>query len=323
MLGSWLGWKEDIEERLKRGNKAWWRTKKKLQGAKFSKRMQAKVVEASVESSLLFDCQVRTWQTGEINRLQKQVDRAYRYIWRRGNEPPLMQMQREGKNMADIRAELKVKSLRWKVEKRVLERIGHVMRMEDDRMTKGLVLGWMEDLEKWKRKPGKTRKTVNYWKRIMKEAGLDYTQVGELTKDRKRWKSLVSERMKHLAEYEKSKGNKWTGQWMERNKKKEAPSELVCEECGKECRSKGGLTIHKKRMHNISKLKKSFDCSKCGKSFPQEANLLNHKKFSGECSGELVRARKYTAKRKECPHCGKEMAATNVSRHIKEACKGR
>ena len=49
--------------------------------------------------------------------------------------------------MADVRKELKVKSIRWKIEKRVLERLGHVMRMEDGRMTKAVVLGWMEDLE--------------------------------------------------------------------------------------------------------------------------------------------------------------------------------
>ena len=70
--------------------------------------------------------------------------------------------------MADIRAELKI--IRWKVEKRVLERIGHVMRMDDERMTKAMVLGWMEDLEKWEKKPGKTRKTVLYWKKILKGA---------------------------------------------------------------------------------------------------------------------------------------------------------
>ena len=321
MLGSWMGWKEDVEERLKRGNKAWWKTKNRLRGAKFSKRLQARVVEASVESSLLFDSQARVWNTGEINRLQKQVDRAYRYVWSRGNEPPLMQMQREKRNMADVRKELKVKSLRWKIEKRALERLGHVMRMDNGRMTKALVLGWMEDLEKWGKK-GRVRKTVNYWKKLVREAGWDYTQIGKLTADRKQWKRMVGERMKHLDEYEKSKGNKWSGPWIQRNKIMETPTSLVCEDCGKECRSKGGLTNHRKRMHNVSKLKKSFECKKCSSSFPQEANLLNHLKFNGECRQEEVRAKKYVAKKKECPYCRKEMAATNISRHIREACKG-
>ena len=46
-------------------------------------------------------------------------------------------------------------------------------------------------------------------------------------------------------------------------------------------------------------------------------------KFGAECTQEVVKARKYVAKRKECPYCGKEMAATNVFRHINEACQGR
>ena len=71
----------------------------------------------------------------------------------------MMQMEREGKNMADVRRELGVKTVRWKIEKRVLERIGHVMRMGDDRMTKAAVLGWMSELEKWKKTKGRKRKT--------------------------------------------------------------------------------------------------------------------------------------------------------------------
>ena len=110
--------------------------------------------------------------------------------------------------------------------------------------------------------------------------------------------------------------DEWTGGWLERNKKVEVPVRFICEDCGKECRSKGVLTIHRKRMHKVSKLEQTFSCKKCGKPFQQEANLLNHRKFAQECSGEIVRAKKYVAKRKECPHCGKKMAATNISRHI-------
>ena len=77
------------------------------------------------------------------------MDGCYRFVWSRRTGPPLMQMEREGKNMADVRRELGVKSLRWKIEKRVLERIGHVMRMSDDRMTKAVVLGWIKELENW------------------------------------------------------------------------------------------------------------------------------------------------------------------------------
>ena len=88
------------------------------------------------------------------------MDRKYRYIWSRKNKPPLIQMQEEHKNMQDIRNVLKVKSIRWKVEKRCLERIGHVMRMEDERMVKAAVLGWMEDLEGVPKMKGRKRKIL-------------------------------------------------------------------------------------------------------------------------------------------------------------------
>ena len=66
-----------------------------------------------------------------IQKMQKLLDRAYRYVWSDKKGPPLMQMQREGKKMFDVKRELGVHSLRWNIEKRILERIGHVMRMKD------------------------------------------------------------------------------------------------------------------------------------------------------------------------------------------------
>ena len=94
--------------------------------------------------------------------------------------PPLIQMQREGKNMYDVRRELGVHSIRWKIEKRTMERIGHVMRMEDGRLVKSMVLGWIEQLERWERVPGGRRKTVLYWKKLLREAAFDYTRIGML-----------------------------------------------------------------------------------------------------------------------------------------------
>ncbi len=110
-----------------------------------SKKIQARVVEVGVESGLLFDCQVRVWQLREMKRLQVFMDRCYLHVWSRRTGLPLMQMEREGKNMADVRRELGVRSVRWKIEKRVLERIGHVMRMSGERMTKAVVLGWLKE----------------------------------------------------------------------------------------------------------------------------------------------------------------------------------
>ena len=109
-------------------------------------------------------------------------------------------------------------------------------------------------------------------------------------------------------------------------------------------------------MHEVSALKKSFQCSRCKEIFSQEANLKNHEKAcSGAigaanhkrkcniCSREIgkksyakhrrecavangvvdtsppgPRARVYVGRRKNCPNCDRELAATNMSRHLKK-----
>ena len=135
---------------------------------------------------------------------------------------------------------------------------------------------------------------------------------------------MVKERMDHLAKYEKSKGKNWSGEVVERNTKVEQETVFVCDVCAKVCRSKAGLTNHKRRMHEVSALKKVFECGKCGKSFSQEANLRNHKKHSAECREcSPQQARKYKGERGPCPECGKDMAKTNISRHQKESCPRR
>ena len=54
----------------------------------------------------------------------------------------------------------------------MLERIGHEFRMRNERLTKAVVLGWLEELERWERevkeenrKKREDRKIL-YWKRI-------------------------------------------------------------------------------------------------------------------------------------------------------------
>ena len=203
VLGSYLSSKEDIKQRIKRANYAWFKVKHQLRGSKMTKKMQARVVQAVCESTLLFDVQVRVWELREIKKLQSCMDKMYRNIWSSKTKPPLVQMQEEHKNMQDVRNSLGVKSIRSKVEKRVLERIGHVMRLEDDSIVKISALGWLSDLEDFAKMRGKKKKTVLYWKRLLKEAGLDYTKINQLTKDRKAWKSIVRERVKHIQEWER------------------------------------------------------------------------------------------------------------------------
>ena len=60
-------------------------------------------------------------------------------------------------------------------------------------MTKAVVLGWMEDLEEYDKVPGKKRKTILYWKRLLREGNIDWTEIGQLTSNRKILKATVQE----------------------------------------------------------------------------------------------------------------------------------
>ena len=316
MLGVWLGEEEDVKQRLKRAGAAWVKVRNQLRGSKLPKKTKAQIIECCVESTLLFDCAVRTWRKSEIKRLQSCMDKKYRQIWSRGTGPPLMQMQAEHKNMFDVRRELNVKSVRYKIEKRVLERIGHVMRMDDERMVKAAVLGWLEDLESLPKLPGKKRKTQLYWKQLLREAQIDPTDIGQLTKDRNEWKTLVSKRMRHIAEWEKCGCHRVDRERGPRTSPvPPPPPDFKCdfEDCDKICFNKAGLTIHKRKMHQISSVKVVFSCQGCGSRFVQEANLKNHLKA---CSN----TRASDPNKRKCDVCGREINKKSFARHRRIVC---
>ena len=117
MLGYYMGLEEDNKQRRKRARMAWTKVRKRLKGTKLSKKMQAGIIEACVESTLLFDCQTRSWYKGEIKKLQSQMDKMYRWVWSKKIKPPLIQMQGEHVNMQDIRNDLNIKSIRHRAHK--------------------------------------------------------------------------------------------------------------------------------------------------------------------------------------------------------------
>ena len=356
ILGSYLGPLEDGKQRLKRAGATWAKVKSRLKGSRLSKKTQARVVEATVESTLLFDAHARTWQVTELKKLQSCVDKMYRHVWSRKTKPPLRQMEEEGKNMQDLRNELGLKSVRLKVEKRCLERIGHVMRMEDDRIVKAAVLGWMEDLEGVQKMKGKKRKTVLYWKQLVKEAGIDKTKIGKETSNRKEWKMTVKERIKHLEKWERRGGKRSQEERGVRNQLRQQEDELKCDECDKICKSKAGLVNHIRTKHNISSQKVMHKCNLCEQIFPYKSNLTNHQticvglfnedpnmKRCDKCmklytSGNFARHRRTCGRDREereaapprrlkgeranCSLCNTSQSKSNMSRHQKsEACR--
>ena len=260
----------------------WAKVKRWLKGSRLSKKWQARVVEAYVESSLLYNCQVRVWQKSETKRLQKWVDKCYRYVWSDRNGQPLRQMQERHLNMQDVRTSLNIRSIEWKIEKRVLERIGNIFRMENDKLVKIAVLGWMKELEGLDKRPGKKRKTVLYWKQVLSNAGIDWTDIERICAQRSDWRRAINQRMSHLDEWERQKGHRyeWAPGVVPLNRNVRAPRGLVCEYegCGKVCKSKAGLVAHQRRIHRPAEERVQFFCSKCNKLCETAGAKVNHER---------------------------------------------
>ena len=170
----------------------------------------------------------------------------------------------------------------------------------------------MEELESEVKVPGKKRKTVLYWKGILKQAGLDYTRIDMLTKDRKEWKAIVNERMRHLEKWERRRGKKVLEESGNRDVVIEEEVGFICEVCRKVCKNKAGLTVHRRRMHGRSDQKVTFKCDICALEFIYAANLRNHKR---SCTG----VPNIDPDLRVCGKCGKSFSKSNIARH-KRSC---
>ena len=213
-----------------------WKTKKRLKGSTLPKRLQARVVEACVESTMLFDCQTRPWRERDIKQLQKIADKGYTYIWRHKNGGPTkIQMEQRRTNLYGVRRELGVHTIRQKIEKRSLERMGHVFRMPNNRITKKITLGWYatEDVELPFRN---YQTTLGYWRKLVREMGLETHNIDQWTDDRSKWKGKVSTRMNELDEWENQMADshrnaRTTGPKDRKNRSQQTDLKCQWEEC--------------------------------------------------------------------------------------------
>ena len=301
MLGVFIGRGVDVEERLKRMRKSSFILRKRIKNSKLSKRHQAKIVELCVESSGLFNCSIRPWHVAEIRKLQRYIDKLYRYIWSNKKKQPLREMQEKGVNMFQVRKTLGVGSLELKIEKRTLERLGHVLRMKNDRVVKQITLGWSVILEN-QRKHRQT--TIDYYRKTIERAGLDYECIEDLVMDRNKWRNIVRKREKEINQWEHQMAEKRSTR-RERDKKKE--DSKVCRECGKWFETTKGMKIHYGRMHKANREERD-NCSKCGEEFKDRATKTNHER---ECEGK---------ERGRCPVCNQLRSIANMARH-KRRCR--
>ena len=132
--------------------------RKRFMKCELSKKTQAKVVETCVESTILFNFALRPFSQSETKRIQSWIDKRYRYIWS-NKEELLKQMERSHMNMQDVRNELDVMTIRSKIEKSHLIRIGHIARMSDERLVKQTTMCWIRRMEMGK-KPRKRKMTM-------------------------------------------------------------------------------------------------------------------------------------------------------------------
>ena len=145
----------------------------------------------------------------------------------------------------------------------------------------------------------------------MKEAGWDWTNVERLANDRKGWKRMVGDRMKHLYKWECQHGHEYA--WAEgeerlrRSERVEWDLECKYDGCVMACRHRAALTVHQKRLHRAAEERKRFKCGTCEKVLETEGARMNHERA---CMGERVRE----DGRIEC-WCGRVVSRANVSRH--------
>ena len=118
-------------------------------------------------------------------------------------------------------------------------------------------------------------------KRLLSEAGVDWTDIERLSGDRAGWRKIVKNRMEYLGVWEEQKGHMY--EWGEREEALErnegrAQEDFRCryESCDKVCRSKGGLVAHERRMHRAAEERVSFECGRCGGMFETSGAKVNH-----------------------------------------------
>ena len=220
--------------------------------------------------------------------MQTFVDKKYRYIWSEINGEPLKQLLEQGIIMADIRKTLEVSTIRSKIEKSHLMRMGHILRMSDDKIVKQAVLGWNQDLENLKKSRKKRQTTVGYWRRLLKEAGVEVQSVEKLVMNRKEWKEMIQNRMKFLQSFGEQKGKKYAKKpdeldIVERSQeKKEDQIRCIYQGCGRFFRTKAGLTLHQKRIHREINEAPTLTCNKCGKISNRKGHGKTIKKIAQE-----------------------------------------
>ena len=202
--------------------------------------------------------------------------------------------------MYGVRRELEVDSIETKITKRSLQRIGHVLRMDNSRLAKQVTLGWPANREPTRKR---NQTTIDFWRKIIKDAGIDPDLVESVALDRKKWRRTVHYRIEHLRDFECSLADRCPT--TKKDQRDQISDNTECDTCGKICATRGGLKTHIRRMHRANR-EEETSCPNCQKTFSNGANRIVHMRTCTS-SQEGV-----------CPLCGVKQSQSNLARHKKK-----
>jgi len=75
-------------------------------------------------------------------------------------------------------------TVKSKIEKSHLVRIGHIARMSDERLGKQATMGWISRMEMGRKPRKRKMTTLTYWHRLLKEANMEAHEVERIAMDR-------------------------------------------------------------------------------------------------------------------------------------------
>ena len=210
--------------------------------------------------------------------------------------------------MFGVRKQLTIDSMELKIEKRHLIRIGHILRMDNNRLTKQLVLDWPAPETSDQHRKAR-QATIGYWRTLLRHAGQDPDTIESLALNRKKYKKFIEERVRRIRMWEHKKADKEN---TERNQTAEINISTTCSICGRICNSLTGLKINVTRMHRKDWVEKQT-CERCKKTVATKSALTNYKR---KCMTTPATNRR-PEKKKNCPMCAVSISKTNLARHIR------
>ena len=177
-------WSYEIGTRITKAERAFFALLKFFKSKVFSKRTKIRLYTSIIRQILTYSCEVWTTTSITERRLKTFENKIWRKICGPVKDPRTGQWRR--KFNQELKEELKIVSINGFIKSQRLQWLGHVMRWNNDAVTK-IVLNWKPE---GKRPRGRIRKR---WMDVVEK---DLEDLGvkdwrEIVQDREKWNDLV------------------------------------------------------------------------------------------------------------------------------------